>query len=54
METPGQEEPDAQDPASPERPAGGPDPDNQPPSPPAESDPKQDYGQDEDGDSEEE
>ena len=37
-----QEEPDAQNPPTPERPAGGPDPDNQPPAPPPESDPKQD------------
>jgi hypothetical protein len=34
---------EAQDPATPERPAGGPDPDNQPPPPPPESDPRQDY-----------
>lgn len=32
----------AENPPSPERPAGGPDPDNQPPPPPAVSDPKQD------------
>lgn len=42
------EEPGAQNPPTPERPEGGPDPDNQPPAPPAESDPKQDYGQNED------
>ena len=37
----------ARNPATPERPAGGPDPDNQPPPRPAESDPRQDYDSDE-------
>lgn len=32
----------AENPPTPERPAGGPDPDNQPPPPPPESDPNQD------------
>jgi hypothetical protein len=40
MESP--EEPQAENPPSPERPEGGPDSDNQPPPPPPESDPKQD------------
>jgi len=38
---------EADNPPSPERPEGGPDPDNQPPPPPPESDPKQDAGADE-------
>jgi len=37
---------EAENPATPERPAGGPDPDNQPPPPPPESDPKQDVDED--------
>ena len=41
----------AENPPSPDRPAGGPDPDNQPPSPPPESDPKQDVDDGGDGSS---